>query len=110
MEPTWTSWKRKGHSRLWHRLHMQRTVQPFARRGSSRTERPSRARIPQNLQHAIGCQGRPRDRSGMRAATNTVWKEQVLVPKVLHRGPGRSCPFEGGKEHPKGILNLSIGI
>src|SRR6266446_3693219 len=54
--------------------------------------------------------GRPMDRSGMRAATNTVWKEQVLVPKVLHRGPGRPCPFEGRKQHSQGVLNLGIGI
>src|SRR5260370_5686727 len=50
------------------------------------------------------------DRSGMRAGTNTVGKEQVLVPKILHCGPSRRCPFEGRKEHPKGVLHLSIGI
>src|SRR5258707_1335698 len=70
---------------LRHRLHMQRTVQPFARMGSSITERPSIARIPQNFQHAIVCQGGPMDRSSMRAGTNTVWKEKLLVPKILPR-------------------------
>src|SRR5260370_1862022 len=76
---------------LRHRLHMQRTVQPFARMGSSITERPSIARIPQNFQHAIVCHGEPMDRSSMRAGTNTVWKEKLLVPEILHCGPGRRC-------------------
>src|SRR6266702_2309995 len=50
------------------------------------------------------------DRSGMRAGPNTVGKEQLLVPKVFHRGPGRRCPFEGRKEYPKGVLHLRIGV
>jgi len=50
------------------------------------------------------------DRSGMRASTNTVWKKKLLFPKILHGGPGRPCPFEGRKQHPKGVLNLGIGI
>src|SRR6266699_1968390 len=91
-------------------LNMQGAIQPFARMGSSIAERPSVSRIPQNFQHAIVCQGRPMNRSGVRASPNTVWKEQVLVPKVLHRGPGRRCPLEGRKEHPKGVFNLGIGI
>src|SRR5437588_8565403 len=79
---------------LRHGLNMEGAIQPFARMGSSIAERPSIARIPQNFQHAIVGQGRPMDRSGMRAGTNTVWKEELLFPEILHRGPGRRCPFE----------------
>jgi hypothetical protein len=78
--------------------------------GSSITERPSIARIPQNFQHTIVGQGRPMDRSGMRASTNTVWEKKLLFPKILHGGPGRPCPFEGRKQNPQGVLNLGIGI
>lgn len=95
---------------LRHRLNMQGTIQSFARMSASIAERPSIARIPQNFQHAIMCQSRPMNRSGMRASANTVWKEQLLFMKILHSGPGRPCPFEGRKQHPKGVLNLGIGI
>ena len=46
----------------------------------------------------------------MRASANTVWKEKLLFPKILHSGPGSPCPFKGRKQHPKGVLNLSIRI
>src|SRR5260370_8779450 len=86
---------------LRHRLHMQRTVQPFARMGSSITERPSIARIPKNFQHAIVCQGGPMDRSSMRAATNTVCKEKLLVPKILNCVPGRRFPSDRSQRPPE---------
>lgn len=95
---------------LRYRLNMQGAIQPFARMSSSIAKRPSVARIPQNFQHTIVGQSRPMNRSGMRAGANTVWKEQLLVPKILHGSPGRRCPFEGRKQHPKGVLHLGLGV
>src|SRR5260370_13222258 len=110
MWPTWGFWKRNGHACLWDGLDLEPAIQPFTAMGPSVAERPSIARIAQDLEHGIVDERRPMNGSCMRPRADAARKEQSLLPKILHRGPCRRSPFEGGKQDTNGLLDLGIGI
>jgi hypothetical protein len=73
-------------------------------------EGPRIARVMQDLQHALLIEEFPDQFSLPWTYAYASRKEQLVLPKGLHRRRGRSRPLKGRKQEADRLLHLLVGI